>query len=76
MKITVATWNINSVRLREPIVLKLLEEESPDILCLQECKITCRPHSSRWIPGIGLRIHGRPGAEGIQRRRDTIEATN
>jgi len=38
MSITIATWNINSVRLREPIVLKLLEDEAPDILCLQECK--------------------------------------
>ncbi|WP_298361257.1 exodeoxyribonuclease III [uncultured Litoreibacter sp.] len=38
MPFTVCTWNINSVRLREPIVLKLLEEEAPDVLCLQECK--------------------------------------
>lgn len=38
MAFTVATWNINSVRLREPIVLKLLEEQAPDVLCLQECK--------------------------------------
>ncbi len=38
MPFTLATWNINSVRLREPIVLKLLAEEAPDILCLQECK--------------------------------------
>ena len=38
MSFTLATWNINSVRLREPIVLKLLHEEGPDVLCLQECK--------------------------------------
>jgi exodeoxyribonuclease-3 len=38
MSFTLATWNINSVRLREPIVLKLLAEEGPDVLCLQECK--------------------------------------
>ena len=38
MSFTLATWNINSVRLREPIVLKLLEEQGPDVLCLQECK--------------------------------------
>ena len=36
--LTVATWNINSVRLREPIVLDLLRQEGPDVLCLQECK--------------------------------------
>jgi len=38
MTFSLATWNINSVRLREPIVCKLLAEEGPDILCLQECK--------------------------------------
>lgn len=35
---TIATWNINSVRLREGLVERFLREESPDILCLQECK--------------------------------------
>ncbi len=38
MSFTLATWNINSVRLREPIVLKLLAEQGPDVLCLQETK--------------------------------------
>ncbi|TLP65837.1 exodeoxyribonuclease III [Parasedimentitalea maritima] len=38
MSFTLATWNINSVRLREPLVLKFLAEQGPDVLCLQECK--------------------------------------
>ena len=38
MTLTICTWNINSVRLREETVLRLLREESPDILCLQETK--------------------------------------
>jgi exodeoxyribonuclease-3 len=38
MPFTLATWNINSVRLRADLVLKLLAEEGPDVLCLQECK--------------------------------------
>ncbi|MQQ08131.1 exodeoxyribonuclease III [Epibacterium sp. SM1979] len=38
MGFTLATWNINSVRLRSPIVQKLLQEEGPDVLCLQETK--------------------------------------
>ena len=38
MNFTLATWNINSVRLRADLVLKLLAEDAPDILCLQECK--------------------------------------
>ena len=32
------TWNINSVRLRLPIIKKLTDEVSPDIVCLQETK--------------------------------------
>lgn len=38
MPFTIATWNINSIRLRESLVEKLLQEEAPDVLCLQECK--------------------------------------
>lgn len=38
MPLTIATWNINSVRLREGLVLRLMRDEAPDILCLQECK--------------------------------------
>lgn len=38
MAFSLATWNINSVRLREELVQKLLREEGPDVLCLQECK--------------------------------------
>ncbi|WP_209427531.1 exodeoxyribonuclease III [Pararhodobacter sp. SW119] len=38
MPLTIATWNINSVRLRAGLVTRLLAEEGPDILCLQECK--------------------------------------
>jgi exodeoxyribonuclease-3 len=38
MALTLATWNINSVRLREGLVARLLREEAPDVLCLQECK--------------------------------------
>merc|ERR1719265_1412245 len=38
MSFTIATWNINSVRLRAGIVEQLMREELPDVLCLQECK--------------------------------------
>jgi exodeoxyribonuclease-3 len=34
-----ATWNINSVRLRMDLVLKFLDEHTPDVLCLQETKV-------------------------------------
>ncbi|WP_068115757.1 exodeoxyribonuclease III [Tropicimonas marinistellae] len=38
MPFTLATWNINSVRLRADLVTRLMRDEMPDILCLQECK--------------------------------------
>ncbi|MEX2164485.1 MAG: exodeoxyribonuclease III [Sulfuricaulis sp.] len=36
----IATWNVNSIRVRLPQVLAWLMQEQPDILCLQETKIT------------------------------------
>ncbi|HRK23335.1 MAG TPA: exodeoxyribonuclease III [Beijerinckiaceae bacterium] len=38
MTLTIATWNINSVRLRLDLVLRYLSEAAPDVLCLQETK--------------------------------------
>ena len=38
MRLTVATWNINSVRLRLGQVARFLAEQGPDVLCLQETK--------------------------------------
>jgi exodeoxyribonuclease-3 len=36
--VRLVTWNINSVRLRIDLVSKLIDEQRPDILCLQETK--------------------------------------
>jgi exodeoxyribonuclease III len=36
--LAVTTWNINSVRLRFPLVRDLIALERPDVLCLQETK--------------------------------------
>lgn len=38
MPFSVTSWNINSVRLRLPSVLRFLTETRPDVLCLQETK--------------------------------------
>jgi len=40
MSFTLATWNINSVRLRLPIVIDFLNTYKPDVLALQEIKCT------------------------------------
>ncbi|MEQ8404800.1 MAG: exodeoxyribonuclease III [Oceanicaulis sp.] len=39
--LTIATWNINSVRLRHPQVASWAGEAGPDVICLQEIK--CQP---------------------------------
>ena len=38
MRFSIATWNINSVRLRIDLVARFLNENRPDVLCLQETK--------------------------------------
>ena len=35
----IATWNINSVRLRVDLAARFLREHAPDVLCLQEIKV-------------------------------------
>jgi exodeoxyribonuclease-3 len=37
-RLTLATWNINSVRLRIDRVVAFIKREKPDVLCLQEIK--------------------------------------
>ena len=34
-----ATWNVNSLKVRLPHVLELLDRHKPDVLCLQEIKL-------------------------------------
>ncbi len=68
MPFTLATWNINSVRLREPIVLKLLREEAPDILCLQECKSPVDKIPSEGFAALGythMIARGQKGYNGV-----------
>ena len=38
MRLTVSTWNINSVRLRIDLVAKFIKAARPDVICLQETK--------------------------------------
>src|SRR5437899_833496 len=36
----VATWNVNSLRQRVPRLVPWLDQRQPDVLCLQETKLT------------------------------------
>ena len=39
MSLTIATWNVNSIRARLRLLLPWLETASPDVVCLQETKV-------------------------------------
>lgn len=54
--ITLATWNVNSVRARLPLVQQWLQETAPDIVMLQETK--CEDHNfpSEFIEDLGYNI--------------------
>jgi exodeoxyribonuclease-3 len=38
-RLRVATWNINSLRLRLPLLRRLIADLDPDVICLQETKV-------------------------------------
>ncbi|HUO12406.1 MAG TPA: endonuclease/exonuclease/phosphatase family protein, partial [Caulobacteraceae bacterium] len=40
MRLRIASWNVNSVRLRAEQIARFIHEAAPDVLCLQEIK--CR----------------------------------
>jgi exodeoxyribonuclease III len=64
----IATWNINSVRLRLELVLRLLDEHAPDVLCLQETKVIDRdfPLDAFRSKGyVHTHIHGMKGYNGV-----------
>ena len=66
--VKIASWNINSVRLRMPIVERFLNEEAPDVLCLQEIKTIEEtfPHQAFDALGYTHRaIHGQKGYHGV-----------
>ena len=68
MPITIATWNINSVRLRAGLVERLLREEAPDVLCLQECKSPVDKIPAAQFAALGyphLVARGQKGYNGV-----------
>jgi exodeoxyribonuclease-3 len=68
MRLTVATWNINSVRLRFDQVAQFIARHAPDVLCLQETK--CRdeyfPRAAFERAGYPhIALHGQKGWHGV-----------
>ena len=68
MHLRIASWNVNSVRLRAEQVARFVAEAAPDVLCLQEIK--CReaefPVQAFVDAGLPhLRIGGQKGSHGV-----------
>ncbi|WP_372617321.1 exodeoxyribonuclease III [Falsiroseomonas sp.] len=64
----IVTWNINSVRLRLPLLADLVAQLSPDVVCLQEtkCPDEVFPHEGVAALGFPYRaVRGMKGYNGV-----------
>ena len=51
-----ATWNVNSIRIRLPRLLAWLERRRPDVVCLQEVKVTDEDFPRAELEALGYRV--------------------
>jgi exodeoxyribonuclease III len=61
------TWNVNSLKVRLPLVLRLLDEYAPDVLCLQETKLPAAlvDNAELAARGYHVRAGGTRGYAGV-----------
>jgi len=62
-----ASWNVNSIRVRRERLLRWLEANRPDVLCLQELKATEAqfPHEAVRAAGYDGAVLGQKGYNGV-----------
>lgn len=67
MPLTVATWNVNSVKQRLEHLVDFLREEKPDVLCLQELKCQDDAFPRREVEECGYNVatHGQKAFNGV-----------
>jgi len=65
--VKIATWNVNSLRVRLPHVADWIESEEPDILALQETKLRDEDFPVDEIESLGYRVafSGQPTYNGV-----------
>lgn len=64
----IATWNINSVRLRIDVLAKVTEALDPDIICLQEIKVVTEEFPHDDVAALGFDhqlVRGMKGYNGV-----------
>jgi exodeoxyribonuclease-3 len=54
--VKIATWNVNSVKVRLPHLLDYLKSAQPDVLCLQEIKCLADDFPQLELQGLGYRV--------------------
>jgi exodeoxyribonuclease-3 len=67
-RLTIASWNINSVRARLHHIERFLAEHAPDVLCLQETKVVDRDFPHAGFDALGYRYRmtcGQPMHHGV-----------
>jgi len=78
LRLRIATYNVNSVNARLPVLLRWLGERQPDIVCLQELKAPQEKFPEQAIrdAGYGVIWHGQKSYNGVAimaRGREPIE---
>lgn len=63
----IATWNVNSIKVRMPAVTRWLKEASPDVLCMQEIKTVDEgfPVMEFEALGYNVAVHGQKSYNGV-----------
>jgi exodeoxyribonuclease-3 len=84
LRVKIVTYNVNGIKARLPRLLEYLEEEKPDIVCLQELKSADEgfPEADIRTAGYGAVWHGQKswngvavlarGADPVERQRGLI----
>ena len=49
----IATWNVNSLKVRLPRVEEWLAQVQPDVLCMQETKLADKAFPALTFAGLG-----------------------
>ncbi len=68
MSLKIATWNVNSVRLRIDLLARWAEILRPDVICLQETKVTDDLFPREACAAMGfphIAIHGQKSYNGV-----------
>jgi exodeoxyribonuclease-3 len=62
-----ATWNVNSIRARLDRLLSWLDRAAPDVVCLQELKVTDEafPYEPIREAGYYAGVHGQKTYNGV-----------